>query len=190
MRKLVLLFVAMLVPSLALAQVPVSPPRYGMVASHEHSPGGSLLIAYSREINGRWISESYLMQRAGPEAEAVVFVRRALDSYDGQEYIQWADSRACKDLITRLRNANLLEMPTLVLPLDDDTRERGRAVGIHPPPAADGGGPYVFWGPAVGTGKDFQISAYAGPWHAWADEMELTLGTCWRDYQPSLDVMR
>ena len=184
---LAFVFIGALLPTLSQAQVPVGPPRYGLEASRQHSPGGIPLIGYSREVSGRWITEFYAMSRLNAESDPVIFARRALDSYEAQEQIQWADSRACPDLIPMLLRANDLPLPSVIIPLDESSRAR-RAVAGHPtPPAADGPGPYVFWTIAFGpVGNDVRFSTYGGPWHDWANEMEISLTPCWGDQMPSM----
>ncbi|MFJ6025386.1 hypothetical protein ACIQC9_12420 [Brevundimonas sp. NPDC092305] len=170
----------------AFAQLPVSPPRYGSDASWEHSRGGALLIGYASEGSGRWISEFYLMPGLSAGGEPVVFARRALDSWDAQEQIRWADSRTCEGMLSTLRLVDQLEMPVVVMPLDDQARARRRALGHSTPPMPDGPGPMVFWAPSAGpVGVEFRLTTYGGPWPEWAGAMSRVLAPCWTDEVPS-----
>lgn len=186
-----LTFAILGIATAAHSQNMVRAPRYGMAASQEHSPGGQLLIGYSRERYGRWISESYVMPFQADTEERVVFVRQALDSFNAQEQIRWADSRRCEGLIETLTKAESLEMPQLVFPINRASMERANQIGYPLPAMPDGPGPYVFWAPAFGlAATDFQLSAYRGPWHDWADEMERVLGLCWQAEQPKFSANR
>lgn len=173
----------------ASPQEPVggSPPRIGVVASWRNSPGGGLVIGYAQNSGGRWITEFYSMSpwAADPAIEAVVFVRRALDAYEAQEQIRWADSRTCPGLVEAMLPANDLPLPALILPLDEGSRIRGRDAGYPPPPAPDGPGPHIFWAPARGPmAMDLQFSANGGAWVDWARSVDRVLEPCWRDERP------
>jgi len=190
-RALALILTAMLFPSVALAQLPVGPPRYGFQASQQHSPGGFPLLGYSREISGRWITEFYAMSRLNAESEPVVFARQALDSYESQEHIRWADSRNCPALMPQLLRANDLALPVVLIPLDEPSRTRRSIIGSPAAPAADGPGPYVFWAIAFGpAGGELRLSTFGGPWHAWANDMEADLQPCWADEMPRIGPAR
>lgn len=185
------LSIAVLIPVGAQAQIPLEPPRYGLEASRQHSPGGRTpLIAYSREVSGRWITEFYAMSRLDGESEPVVFARRALDSYDGQEQIRWADSRVCPGMIPQLLRANRFPLPSVLIPLDEASRAQRAAIGPPSPPAADGPGPYVFWAMTFGAGHEARFWTYGGPWHDWANQMEHTLKHCWGDEIPTVGRQR
>ena len=174
-------------PALAQAQIAVAPPRYGLEASREHSPDGrNPLIAYSREIGGRWVTEFYSMSRLNAESDPVIVARRALDSYEAQEHVQWADSRTCPGLIPDLLRANDFTLPIVLIPLDEASRARRAAIGYPAPPAPDGPGPYVFWATTFGTvGNELRFSTFGGAWHDWANQMENTLEPCWNDAMPT-----
>ncbi|WGM30054.1 hypothetical protein [Brevundimonas sp. NIBR11] len=163
------------------------PPRIGISASHAHNPGGGLVIGYATHRGGRWVSEFYSMGAwpSNPAAEPVIFVRRALDSWEVQEQIQWADSRTCSGLTEVLRPANDLALPILILPLDEASRMRIRETAPPPPPMADGPGPHIFWAPGRGqTGHEIQFSSFGGPWVDWANSVDRVLEPCWQDERP------
>lgn len=167
-------------------QTAVTPPRYGLDASREHSPGGIPLIAYSAEGNGRWITEFYVMSGLNGGSDPVVFARRALDSYEAQEQVQWADSRTCHGLIPHLLRGNDIALPSLVIPLDEASRAERATLGPPAPPMPDGPGPYVFWAMAAGpVGHEVRFSTYGGPWHQWANQMSGELRSCWSSERPT-----
>lgn len=177
---LLIAFVSALSPMLESGQTPVGPPRYGLDASWQHSPGGVPLMAYSREVSGRWITEFYAMSGLNAASDPVVFARRALDSYEAQEQVQWADSRTCPGLIPLLLRGNDIALPSLVIPLDEASRAERATLGPPAPPMPDGPGPYVFWAMAAGPlGHEVRFSTYGGSWHRWANEMEAELKSCW-----------
>ena len=176
-------------PALAMAQEPdaVSPPRYGMRASYDHAPQGALVIAFARSDPARWITEFWVVSsgwmREG--VDPVVFARRALDSWDGQEQIKWADSRDCPGLVEALLSANELRVPGVIVPLDDQSRSQAREAGYSSPPAPDGVGPHVFWAPGRGpAGLEVQFSAYGGPWVEWSNATASVTESCWQSQRP------
>jgi hypothetical protein len=163
------------------------PPRIGLEASSLHNPGGIPVMGYSRTAGGRLNTEFYLMGSWGrePAGPAVVFVRRALDSYEAQEQIQWADSRTCPGLVEALLAANDLPLPLMILPLDEASRASAREAGYSTPPAADGPGAHVFWAPARGpVANSIQFSTFGGAWVEWSNGVDRVLEPCWSDDQP------
>lgn len=186
-RSIPLAFAALALPLPVLAQSPqtISPPRYGVAASHDRAPAaGRLVIGYASNDPGRWITEFWSMS----SQPTVVFARTALDAWEGQEQIRWADSRTCPGLIAILLEANALSVPGLIVPLDEGSRARARQVPPPAPPALDGPGPgaWVFW--AIGSGGsalDVQFSAYGGPWVDWGRRLRTALHSCWAADQPA-----
>lgn len=163
------------------------PPRIGLEASWRHNPGGIPVIGYSRSAGGRLNTEFYLMGSFArePAAPAVVFARRALDSYEAQEQIRWADSRTCPGLVEAMLAANDLPLPLVILPLDERSRARAREAGSSTPPAADGPGPHVFWAPARGpVALGIQFETYGGVWVDWSNGVDRVLEPCWSDDPP------
>ena len=147
-----------------------------------------MIAGYAEALSGTWISEFYLLNNWRlPGQPAVVFARRALDSYEAQEQIRWADSRTCPGLISALAAANALPLPTFILPLDETERTRARGLGPGAAPMPDGPGPHTFWGRAWGeAGMTIQFSTYGGPWVEWARSVNSILEPCWQDQQPVL----
>jgi hypothetical protein len=163
------------------------PPRYGVEASRRNNPGGGFVIGYAENRGGRWITEFYSMRpwAGNPAQDAVVFVRRALDAYEAQEQVEWADSRTCLGLVEAMLSANDRPLPTLIIPLDEASRTRGREAGFPAPPIPDGSGPHVFWAPTWGpVASNIQFSAYGGPWVEWSESVDLVLDPCWQDERP------
>lgn len=161
------------------------PPRIGVNASQAHNPGGGLVIGYAGyRLGGRWVSEFYSMGAwaSNPAAEPILFVRRALDSWEAQEQIRWADSRTCPGLVAALRPANDLALPLLILPLDEASRTRRLEAGYTPPPSPNS---YEFWSPASGPlGNSLQFAANGGPWTDWAQSVDRVLEPCWQENRP------
>lgn len=183
-----LLLAALALPLPAIAQSPeaVSPPRYGVAASQYRAPpspdGGRLLVGYASNDSGRWITEFWLVSTE----PTVIFVRTALDAWEGQEQIQWADSRTCSGLVPILLRANELRVPGLIIPLDDASRARSGDYPPPAPPAADGPGPWVFWAPGKGgAALDVQFSSYGGPWVEWSMSLRTALQSCWTSEPPT-----
>lgn len=177
---------ALTLPLPAIAQTPdaVSPPRYGVTASHHRAPpgGGQLLVGYASNDPGRWITEFWLVSTE----PTVVFVRTALDAWEGQEQTRWADSRTCSSVVPILLRANELSVPDLILPLNDASRARARDYPPPAPPAPDGPGPWVFWAPGKGgSAMDVQFSAYGGPWVDWGRSLRNELRACWTAEPPT-----
>jgi hypothetical protein len=166
----------------------IRPPRIGVNASYAHNPGGILIVGYAAAASGTWISEFYLMSgMREPGPDPVVFVRRALDSYEAQEQIRWADSRTCPGLISALLPANDLPLPTFILPLDQTSRTRAWDMGPSAPPSPDGPGPHTFWGPSRGpAGSTIEFSSFGGPWVDWARSLDRVLEPCWSDARPGM----
>lgn len=185
-RSAWLALAALTLPLPAIAQAPgaVSPPRYGVAASYNRAPpdGGRLLVGYARNDPGRWITEFWLVSTE----PTVVFARTALDAWEGQEQIRWADSRTCSSIVPILLRANELTVPALLIPLDDASRARARDYQPPAPPIPDGGGPWVFWAPGRGgSAMDVQFSAYGGPWVDWGASLRTALQSCWTAEPPA-----
>lgn len=185
----VMVVLATALPSPTLAQSPeaVSPPRYGVRASQEHAPRGSLVVAFAENNPARWITEFWTVSPGwmAPGANPVIFARRALDAWNGQEQIQWADSRSCSGLVEALLGANDLPLPGVIVPLDEASRVRARESGFGSPSAPDGPGPSVFWAPGRGqAGMEVQFSAYGGPWVEWHQHVGSILKSCWQSEKP------
>jgi hypothetical protein len=189
LTPLVTVAIAMAISSPSFAQSPeaVSPPRYGVRASQEHAPRGSLLVAFAENNPSRWITEFWTVSPGwmAPGAKPVVFARRALDAWNGQEQREWADSRACSGLIEALLGANDLPLPGVMMPLDEASRLWAREIGFGAPLVPDGPGPSVFWAPGRGqAGMEVQFSAYRGPWVDWRNHVVSILRSCWQSEQP------
>lgn len=185
MRRLMLLAVtaaALAFPALSQARQSSSPPRYGVSASHERAPtGGRLVIGYATNDPGRWITEFWSMT----SRPTVVFARAALDAWEGEEQVRWADSRTCPGLVQTLLEANRLTVPSLIVALDQEAQARSRKSGRPAPPQPDRPGPWVFWAPAQGgSATDVQFSAYGGPWVDWSGRVNTALQPCWSGEMP------
>jgi len=174
-------------PCFAQSPESISPPRYGVRASQEHAPSGNFLVAFAENNPGRWITEFWTVYPSwkNPNARPVVFARRALDAWNGQEQVQWADSRTCSGLVEGLLGANDLPLPGVIVALDEGSRLRARESGVGAPPRADGPGPSVFWAPGRGpAGMEVQFSAYGGPWVEWSKQVASILRSCWQSERP------
>jgi hypothetical protein len=174
-------------PAGAMGPEGPTPPRYGVSASAKHAVRGNLLIAFAENNPGRWITEFWAVSPnwMAPGAKPIVLARRALDAWNGQEQIQWADSRTCSGLVEALITANNLPLPDVIVPLDESSRSQARESGIGAPAIPDGYGPSVFWAPGRGQpAVEFQFSAYRGPWVDWQAQVLATTNNCWQSDQP------
>ncbi len=197
MTRLAILTVAWIVVATSAAAQTVSeapPPRYGVDASSRHAPRGYLLLGYARSDPARWITEFWSVSvpdQRDQEKPTVVFARRALDAWKGQEQIQWADSRSCSGMIETLLEVNALDVPMIILPLDEAARGRRGNSGLPNIPAPDALGPYVFWAPGWGaSAEDIQFTTYGGPWADWTERASSVMQSCWVSERPTYPSQR